>query len=109
GRRDLVGHVNDGGDAAAYRGSRAGGEIFLVGETGVAEMNVGVDQARKDVEAGRVDHLLSFRQRVVRADGDDLAVVDGDAAVDGGVGGDNRAALHDQIRFHTVLLVRPSS
>ena len=61
---------------------------------------MGVDQAGQDVQTGGVDHLLAVRQRVVGADSDDLSVGDGNAALDGGLGRDDRAVLHDQIRFH---------
>ena len=80
GRRDLVGHVDDGGDAAANRGGRPSREVLLVRYAGIAEVDVGVDQAGQDVQTGGVDDLLAVRQCVVGADSDDLAVGDGNAA-----------------------------
>ena len=100
GRRDLVRHVDDGRDAAADRCGRAGREVLLVRHAGIAEMDVGVDQAGQDVQAGGVDRLLAVRQRVVGADRDDLAVGNGNAALERGLGRDDRAVLHDQICFH---------
>jgi hypothetical protein len=54
GQRVGVGHLEDAGDAAHDRGERAGREVFLVLEAGLAEMHLGVDDAGEDVEAGAV-------------------------------------------------------
>ena len=51
GRRNLVRHVDDRRDAAADCRGRAGCEVFLVGHAGIAEVDVGVDEAGQDVQA----------------------------------------------------------
>ena len=57
-RRLGVRHLEDGGDAADRRGGGAGGEVLLVFEAGLAEVDLGVDDAGQDVQAGAVDVLL---------------------------------------------------
>ena len=79
GQRIGVGHLEDGGDAAHDRGARAGLEVLLVLGAGLAEMDLGVDDAGEDVEAGAVDDLAGGARRD-RADGGDAAVADADVA-----------------------------
>ena len=68
--RDLVGqrlragggrlgvrHLEHRGDAAQHRAARAGFQVLLVGEAGLAEMHVAVDHARQHVQAAAVDRL----------------------------------------------------
>ena len=104
GRRNLVRHVDDGGDAAAHRRGRAGGEVFLVRHAGIAEVHVRVDQAGQNMLPADVDDLLAVGQRVVGADRDDLAVGDGDAALKRCLRRDDLAVLYDQICLHDFLL-----
>ena len=66
-------------------------------------MHVGIDQAGQDVQTGGIDCLLTFWQSVVCADCDDLAVIDGDAALERRLRGYDRPVLHDQICFHHIL------
>ena len=56
-----VGHLEDGRDAAHDRGARPGLEVFLVLGARLAEMDLGVDDARQDVQAGAVDDLAGRR------------------------------------------------
>ena len=103
GRRELVGHVNDGRDAAAHRRGRSGREVLLVGNPGIAEVHVGIDQAGQDVQIGGIDCLPTFWQSVVCADCDDPALIDGDAALERRLRGYDRPVFHDQICFHHIL------
>ena len=57
GQRVGVRHLEHGGDAAHHGAARAGLEVFLVGQAGLAEMHLGVDHAGQDVQAPAVDHL----------------------------------------------------
>src|SRR5262249_895422 len=100
GRWDLVRHVDDCGDAAAHRGGGAGREVFLVSYARITEVHVRVDETREDMEAARIDYPLAVRQRVAGADRHDLAICDGNAALQRGLRRDNRSILYDQIRFH---------
>jgi len=50
-----IGHTADGGESARGRGRCAGGNGFLLIETGLAEMHVHVDQPRGDDQPGGVD------------------------------------------------------
>ncbi len=61
GRRQGLGvrHLEHRRDAAHDGGARAGFEVFLVLEPGLAEMDLAVDDAGQDVEAGAVDHLAA--------------------------------------------------
>jgi len=51
GQRIGVRHLEDAGDTAHDGRERAGREVLLVLETGLAEMHLGVDNAWEDVEA----------------------------------------------------------
>ena len=59
GDRERIGvrHLEHRGDAAHHGAARAGLEIFLVGQAGLAEMHLGVDHAGQDVQALAVDDL----------------------------------------------------
>ena len=63
GERAGVGHLEDAGDAAHDGGAAAGFEVFLVFGTGLAQMDLAVDHARQDVEAGAIDHLAPLLLR----------------------------------------------
>ena len=62
-RRIGVGHFEHRGDAAQHRRARAGLEILLVSQAGLAEMNLGVDDAGQDVQAAAIDPLARARRR----------------------------------------------
>ena len=51
GGRIGVGHLEHRGDAAEHRAARAGFQIFLVGQAGLAKMHVAVDHARQHMQA----------------------------------------------------------
>ena len=74
-----VGHFEHGRHAAHHGAARAGFEIFLLRQPRLAEMNLRVDHARKDMQPLTVDHLSrgSLRQP---ADRGDTAIGDGDIA-----------------------------
>ena len=82
-----VGHQNDGGIAALHRGLRAGGEIFLVSKTGIAEMGVRVDESRADDHAGRVQDRGAGGSHQVFIYFDKAAVVDQNVPPAFGAGG----------------------
>ena len=52
-----VRHLEHRRDAAQHRAARAGFEVFLVGEAGLAEMHMAVDHARQHMQAAAVDGL----------------------------------------------------
>ena len=52
-----VGHFEDAGDTAENSGPGARFEVFLVLGARFAEMNLAVDDAGQDGQAGAVDHL----------------------------------------------------
>ena len=52
-RRGLgVRHLEHSGDAAKHGGPAAGFEVFLMLQPRLAEMHLGIDDARKDMQAG---------------------------------------------------------
>src|SRR4028118_1473338 len=57
---DGVGHAGHGGEAAGRRRHGAGAHRLLVLLTGLAQVDVDVDQPRGDDEAGGVERLDSF-------------------------------------------------
>ena len=96
GERAGVGHLEDAGDASHHGRQGARGKIFLVGEAGLAEMDLGVDNAREDVEAAAVDGVFRGVGGEI-AEGGDAAVADGNVGeVDAVVVGDS-AVLEDRI------------
>jgi len=52
-------HVDDRRDAAARRFGRAVEEVLAMGETGLVEVDVGIDRSRQDHETGGVDDLFA--------------------------------------------------
>ncbi|MGY2921516.1 hypothetical protein ACVWYP_007146 [Bradyrhizobium sp. USDA 3262] len=74
-----VRHLEHGGDPAHHRAARAGLEVFLLGQPGLAEMHLGVHHAGQDVQALAVDHLAG-RSLTERADRGDAAARDTDIA-----------------------------
>jgi hypothetical protein len=105
-----VGHIEHRGDAAERGARRAAGEIFLVGITGIAEMDVHVDGAGQHVKAGGVQRFLRRRHRLGGAHRQYDAVLDGDARLDRGIGGHHGAVADDEIggHAHLSLITSPS-
>ena len=63
-----VRHLEHRGDAAHDRGERSRFQVFLVGQARLAEMHLGVDDARQQMQAPAVDHFAGRGARKV-ADG----------------------------------------
>ena len=59
-----------------------------------------IDAARHDIAAGGVELMVAMQ---VRADRDDLAVLDQHVGLEGAVGGDDGAVLDDFGHFHVPL------
>ena len=91
-----VRHFEHGGDAAHHGAARAGLEVFLLLQPGLAEMHLRVHHAGQDVQALAVDHLRggSLGQR---ADLGNAAVDDADIAGSLAVLVDDSAALEDHV------------
>ena len=66
--RPRVGHTGHGGKAAGSRGSRTGGDRFLVLLAGLAQMHMHIDQARTHHEPTRIQHLARAFSRQLRGD-----------------------------------------
>ena len=71
-RRLGVGHAADGGESPRHRRRRAGGDGFFFLITRLAEMDMDVDQPRRDKATGRIDDLIGFAKII--ADGCDAPV-----------------------------------
>ncbi len=52
-----IGHADDGGKASGGGAAAAAADGFLMGLSGIAEVDMDIDKAGADNEAGRVDHL----------------------------------------------------
>ena len=65
GQRIGVRHFEHGRDATHHRRQRTAFEVFLVGETGLAKMHLGVDHARQQMQTLAVDHLAGRSARKV--------------------------------------------
>ena len=104
--RQGVWHGHDGGEATGGGGAGSGGDGLLVGLAGFAEVDVDVDEAGRDNEAGSVDDLdfanLGKGSRLV--DGKDEAIADEDVSrlvhaggrVDDVAAGNNKVAHRAQ-------------
>ena len=66
GQRIGVRHFEHRGDAAHHGAARAGLEVFLVGQPGLAKVHLRVDHAGQDVQALAVDHLAGGGLRRAR-------------------------------------------
>ena len=95
------GEVDDGGDAAARAGARAG--AIVVGGDGAAErqleMDVDVEHAGNDVVPARVDHLRALGVEA-GAERGDLLAGDPDVADERAGRRDDVPALDDRVEFH---------
>jgi len=74
-----VRHASYGSKAAGDRGECAGGNVFLVLKTRIAQVDMNVDQARSDNFSSGVDNLGTFIIKAF-ADRGDLALFDQDIA-----------------------------
>ena len=75
--RNGIGHGGDAGEAAGRRGRGAARDGFLVALSGLAQMDMDVDEAGRHDKTGRVDQLDIFRIDVeLRVHGGDAAVLD---------------------------------
>ena len=112
GHRQRVGvrHLEDGGDAAHDGRARTALQVFLVLGAGFAEMDLRVDDAGQDGEAGAIDDLAPGTG-VNRADGGDAAVADADIAESYAILIDDGAVPENEVegRWHrsSPLLRRP--
>ena len=74
----VIGHVDDGGDAAGRRGARGPDEILLILlRTG---MHLRIDRARQHIGLSEIVTLARLRRRAV-ADPRDAAIADSDIAI----------------------------
>ena len=96
GLRVGVGHLEHRRDAAHDGRARAGFEILLVIEAGLAEMDLGGDDARQDVKAPAVDLPRGGALRQV-ADGGDPPIPYADVALHTSVVIHDDAAFEDQV------------
>ena len=101
-----VRHLKDAGNAAEHGCPRAGFKIFLVLHPGFAEMDLGVDDAGKDVEAGAIDALAGVGGKAAKAG--DSAIADPDITDTDSVLIDDLAAGENEIETGCQI-VRPAS
>jgi hypothetical protein len=66
-------------------------------------MHMVVDRARQDVKSGCIECLARRRHRFRGADGEDHAILDGDAGLESRVRGNDRAVPDDEICDHATL------
>ena len=92
----VLGISKDAGHAAHYRRQRAGGQILFVLEARLAEMHLGVDDARQDVEPGAVGERVGGVGAQVAQRGD-AAVANADVGRVRAVLVDTDAVLEDRI------------
>ena len=110
-RRQGVRHGNHGGEAAARRRAGAGLDGFRGFAARLAQMDVQIDQARRDDEAGSVEDGKGRRKSVEgrgsRAERGDAAIDDEQVARRFDAGdGIEQASVFDQHGFHIVLRCR---
>ncbi len=78
-QRVRIGHFKDGRDAAEHCAARTCLKVFLVGEAGLAEMHLTVDDAGQHMQAAAI-HALARGPAGKIADPNDHPVCDGDIA-----------------------------
>src|SRR5690606_29051679 len=91
-----VRHLENGCDAAKRGGAASGFEVLLLLQSGLAEVNLGVDDAWQNVQAGAVNHLapgLGWEG----TKSSDATVADADVTLADAVVIDDGAALQHQI------------
>lgn len=96
GQRVGVGHLKNAGHATEHGGAGARLQIFLVGQAGFAEMDLGVDHAGQDMKAACVDPLACAGLREIAYAGD-APVLDADIGLPAPVLIDECAAGEDHI------------
>ena len=92
----VFGISNTRGDPAHHRGARPAFKVFLVREAGFAEMDLGVDHPRQQMQSPAIDHLAGRSTRQV-ANGHEPPRADAQIARPLAVVVDHDAALEDQI------------
>ena len=104
--RGAVGHFEHGGNTGG--GSRRGGgtEILLLagGQTAVAGVNVGLDQAGQDIAARSVGSFTDGAGQALGRDGGDPAVTNVDIGTLHTVIVDHRTVVDDSVPVHKCLL-----
>ena len=103
GRRMGVRHLEDRGRAAHGGGGGAGLPILLVRVAGLAEMDMDVDRAGQDVQAGDIHHLLRRGHRCSGTDGEDYTILDRHVGAKASAAGHYRAAGQHQVCGHRCL------
>ncbi len=96
GQRLGVGHLEHGRDPARDRGAAAGLQVLLLLQARLAEMHLGVDDARQHVEVGGIDDL-GGAGACQPADGGDAPLADADVALAAAVVTDDRAAFDEDV------------
>ena len=108
GRGHAVGHVEDGGDASGSGSLAFGVEVGLMGKSGVAEVNVVVDDAGEDIATGGIEHLVGgkfgFAVEAFEYFGNAL-IVDDDAAYEFTAFVDDGSVLDVYTTVHGVFLI----
>ncbi len=108
GRGHAVGHVEDGGDTTCSGSLAFGVEVGLMGKSGVAEVNVVVDDAGEDIATGGIEHLVGgkfgFAVEAFEYFGNAL-IVDDDAAYEFTAFVDDGGVLDVNTTVHGVFLI----
>ncbi len=108
GRRDGIGHIEDGRDAAEGRSGGAAFPIFLVRIARIAEMHVHIDGARQDMQTAGVESLRACGMASAAPTGQHAAILDRQARVDNAVGRHDLAIMDDEIGVHDRSSCYPS-
>src|SRR5262249_53195249 len=104
-------HLEHGSDSAHHRRKRAAFEIFLVGQTGLAKMHLGIDYARQEVQPSAINDLAGGSSPQV-ANRRKAPAANADVTQALAVLVDHGAALEDQIvaiRHPRLMLRKPRS
>ena len=96
GQRIGIGHFEDAGDAAHHGRERAGFQIFLMRQAGLAEMDLGIDDAGQDMQALAVDDFGGAVAGQI-AQGGDAARGDADIGTAFTVMVDQRRVLENRV------------
>ena len=98
-RRGIERHVEETGRPARRQRPRTGFKTLPVAAARLVEVNVGIEDAGKDVQAPGVQFAQSRAQNLVGQFAD-LPAIDGEIGAALTCGGDERAASHHQLRCH---------